>query len=178
MKKFLGQAGAVILVVFILVVLFIGIGPRFGWEAIPVLSGSMEPALKVGGEIITKPAKLEEIKVGDIITFQTGEKEVTHRVVGIYPDEKGQIWFQTKGDANEEPDPNLVSSEKDVVRKVVFHIPYFGYAHGYASNLLTTALPVNLLGRPLQVRFVIYVVVSLIAIWLVISWVRKKWKEW
>jgi len=77
--------------------------------------------------------KLEEVKIGDIITFQTGEQTVTHRVVNIIEiDEKP--WFQTKGDANEEPDSNLVSSEGEEIRKVAFHILYIGFAAQFMKN--------------------------------------------
>ncbi|PIQ07323.1 MAG: signal peptidase I [Candidatus Nealsonbacteria bacterium CG18_big_fil_WC_8_21_14_2_50_37_10] len=77
--------GTAILIIAIGLVGFMLIGPRFGCETHPVLSGSMEPALKVGGLIVTKPEKLENIKVGDIIGFQTKPKTpiVTHRVIDI-----------------------------------------------------------------------------------------------
>ena len=137
MKKFIKVLECVgtfmLAIVVVLLVGFMFIGPIFGWETHPVLSGSMEPALKVGGVIVTKPMKLEEVKIGDIITFQTGEQTVTHRVVNIIEiDEKP--WFQTKGDANEEPDSNLVSSEGEEIRKVAFHILYIGFAAQFMKN--------------------------------------------
>ena len=124
------------LVVAILLLGFMLIGPRFGWETHPVLSGSMEPALKVGGIIVTKPERLENIQVGDIITFQAelGPK-VTHRVVNIVEIE-GKLHFQTKGDANEEPDPNFVSAKGEEMRKVVFHLPYLGFVAQFMKSKL------------------------------------------
>ena len=135
-KKIAEWFGIVILVIAILLVGFTFIGPRFGWETHPVLSGSMEPALKVGGIIVTKPERLENIQVGDIITFQAelGPK-VTHRVVDIVEME-GKPHFQTKGDANEEPDPNFVSSKGDKMRKVVFHLPYLGFVAQFMKSKL------------------------------------------
>ena len=135
-KKIAEWFGIVILVIAILLVGFTFIGPRFGWETHPVLSGSMEPALKVGGIIVTKPERLENIQVGDIITFQAelGPK-VTHRVVNIVEIE-GKLHFQTKGDANEEPDPNFVSSKGDKMRKVVFHLPYLGFVAQFMKSKL------------------------------------------
>ena len=133
-KKITGWFGIVILVIAILLVGFMFIGPRFGWETHPVLSGSMEPALKVGGVIVTKPERLENIQVGDIITFQTEpELKVTHRVIDIVEIE-GKIHFQTKGDANEEPDPNFVSSKEEEMRKVVFHLSYFGFVAQFVKS--------------------------------------------
>ena len=151
MKKFikvLELVGTFMLVIVVLLVGFMFIGPIFGWETHPILSGSMEPALKVGEVILTKPVKLEEIEIGDIITFRTGEQTVTHRVVNIIEiDEKP--YFQTKGDANEEPDSNLVSSEGEEIRKVVFHILYLGFAAQFMKNkwvfLLLIGIPALIL---------------------------------
>lgn len=138
MKKFikiLEWVGTFMLAIAVLLVGFMFIGPLFGWETHPVLSGSMEPALKVGGVIMTEPVKLEEVKEGDIIVFQTGEQTVSHRVVNIVEiDEKP--WFQTKGDANEEPDSNLVSSEGKEIRKVVFRLLYLGFVAQFMRNKL------------------------------------------
>jgi len=127
-KKIAAGLGVAIMVIAILLLGFMFIGPHFGWETHSVMSGSMEPALKVGGIIVTGPEKLDNIQVGDIITFDTGgELKVTHRVVNIVEID-GKPHFQTKGDANEEPDPRLVSSTGDVMRKVVLHVPYLGFA--------------------------------------------------
>jgi signal peptidase len=175
MKKVFERIGIGILVLLGLVGGFMFIGPRFGWETYPVLSGSMAPALPVGSQIVTRPVKLEDIKIGDIITFESGEHKVTHRVIAISLID-GKPWFQTKGDANEQPDPNLVSSEVGVMRKVVFRVPYFGYFHGYASNILTTPLPLTLWGRPIPVGFVVFMLLVGAVAWFSISWINKKWQ--
>ena len=135
--KIAGWFGIVIVAVSILLVAFVFIGPRLGWETHPVLSGSMEPTLKVGGLIITKPENIQNIKENDIITFNISpDSMVTHRVVGIEIRE-GKPWFQTKGDANNEPDNDYVSSEGEKMRKVVFHIPYLGFAAVFMQKKLT-----------------------------------------
>jgi len=136
-KKAAEWLGIVVIIISILMVAFVLIGPRFGWGTHPVLTGSMEPALKVGGLIITRPEDIGDIKVDDIITFdvEAGYK-VTHRVVDIIMIE-GKHWFQTKGDTNQEPDFNFVSSEEGIMRKVVFHIPYLGFAAVFMQKKLT-----------------------------------------
>lgn len=136
MKKFikvLEWVGTFMLAIVVLLIGFMFIGPMFGWDTHPVLSGSMEPALEVGELIVTKPVKLEEVKMGDIITFQTDEQTISHRVVNIIEIDE-RPWFQTKGDANEELDSNLVSSEGKEVRKVVFHVLYLGFAAQFMKN--------------------------------------------
>ena len=105
--KVLEVIGVVVLAVVISITGFMLIGPLFGWEAHKVLTGSMEPTFEVGGMIITKPVKLEDIKpgdheerTGDIIAFRLkrGEEEeqITHRVVDVVVLE-GKLWFQTWG---------------------------------------------------------------------------------
>ena len=129
--------GIVIVAISILLVAFVFIGPRLGWETHPVLSGSMEPTLKVGGLIITKPENIQNIKENDIITFNISpDVIVTHRVVGIEIREE-KPWFQTKGDANKEPDNDYVSSEGEKMRKVVFHVSYLGFASVFMQKKLT-----------------------------------------
>jgi signal peptidase len=82
----------------------------------------MSPAIKVGDVILVgpPPATLEE---GMIITFQSGENELTtHRIVAIIDGN----YLQTKGDANEGPDVDLVPLDK-VKKAFIFRIPYLGY---------------------------------------------------
>jgi signal peptidase len=151
--------GMAIVVLAILLVGFMFISPRFGWETHQVMSGSMEPALKVGGMIVTKSEKLDNIKVGDIITFQTeGGQKVTHRVIDIV-EINGQPNFQTKGDANEEPDPNFVSSKGDEMRKVVFHLPYLGFAAQFMKS-----------------KWAFLVLVGIPALILIVMFSRDIWK--
>jgi len=135
-KKLVEWLGIVVLVISIVLVGFMLIGPRFGWETHPVLSGSMEPALNVGGIIVTKPVKIQKIETGDIITFQIEpDPKITHRVVDII-EEENKPWFQTKGDANEEPDHKLISSQEEEMRKVIFYLPYLGFAAQFMKSKL------------------------------------------
>ena len=134
LAKAIGEAvGTLIAVIAILLVGFMVVGPRFGWETHIVLSGSMEPVLNTGGLIVTKPERVENLAVGDIITFQSGKQTVTHRIVDIV-EKDGKRWFQTKGDANESPDPNLVSTNTGLMRKVVLHVPYVGFIASFAKS--------------------------------------------
>ena len=123
---------------------FVLIGPRFGWEVHPILSGSMEPELKVGGVIVTKPENINNIEVNDIITFQVeADYKVTHRVTAIELID-GKPWFQTQGDANPEPDQSMVSSVEGIMRKVVLHIPYLGFAATFMQRRLTFILLIGI----------------------------------
>lgn len=130
-------ATGVVALVVVMAVLAL-VGPRFGWNTHPVLSGSMEPALPVGGVIVTVPVRLEDVQVGDIITFDTGQHRITHRVIEIVNQEQGgRQWFRTKGDANEEADGQLVTSSTEFVAKAIAYVPYLGYLASAARNKLT-----------------------------------------
>lgn len=144
MGKIAGPVSSILLLMIIMAAIFSFLVPHFGWRVDTVLSGSMEPQLSAGDIIVTRPVDMKEIKVGDIITFGSSSKGrlTTHRVVSI---EKGtQLGFQTKGDANEDADPFIVSGG-DVVGRVCFHLPYFGHVSHFVKTpmgfILTLVLP-------------------------------------
>ena len=106
-----------------------GSSPRvFGYSIYRIESGSMEPELSVGDIILGKEVEdPSEVQVGDIVTFQGGEKYdyqmVTHRViVAPYEDSNGNLVFITKGDANEADDgaSNISRLESKLQTKIQF----------------------------------------------------------
>ena len=109
-----------------------------------VQSGSMEPAIKTGGLVVIKPSG--EYHIGDVIMFGEDTKTkvpTTHRIVA---DEvrSGVFYYTTKGDANEDPDPQQ-TAQSEVIGKVLFSIPYLGYVLDFAKKPLGFAL---LIGVP------------------------------
>lgn len=89
----------------------------FGKGAAVVLSGSMEPTLKVNDLIIV--AKAETFNDNDIIVYQSGRDLIVHRIISV---DGSQII--TKGDANTVADPPI---EQNAVKGiVVFRIPAAG----------------------------------------------------
>ena len=128
MKKAAVYLGLTIAILLMAAAVFTYVGPHFGWRVDAVLSGSMEPHLKVGSLVVTRSVEPETIAVGDIITFRqamVGEEMITHRVIGI--GQSSSLYFETKGDANEAPDPFTVPA-RNLVGKICFHVPYWGYA--------------------------------------------------
>lgn len=93
-----------------------------------VQSGSMEPAIRTGSLVFVTKIPANAIGVdyveNDIITFRSGQELVSHRIVNVFHRVDGK-YFQVKGDANNTVDSGLVS-ERDVVGKVNFTIPYVG----------------------------------------------------
>ncbi len=94
-----------------------------------VQSGSMEPEIKTGSIVMTKPSS--EYKVGDIITFGAYSKTkapTTHRIVEI----KNGTYI-TKGDRNNAPDTKPVS-QREIIGKVVFDAPHLGYVVAFTRQ--------------------------------------------
>jgi signal peptidase len=97
----------------------------------------MTPEVNPGDIIASSYIAPEKIKINDVITFvyeDNPENCITHRVINI-TNENGNLTFQTKGDANEDPDINTVKST-EIVGKVVFVIPYLGYLTHFAKSPL------------------------------------------
>ena len=102
--------------------------PLYG--AYVIVSGSMEPLIKVRDAVIIKRVKLDDIKIGDVITYRSTDPSfygilITHRVVSI-DDKNGERIFVTKGDHNETIDRTPVSFGQ-VQGKVVMRVPKIGY---------------------------------------------------
>ena len=132
MRKIFHWIGNIVLtILLILVVLVVGSklsksDDVLGFTPLKVLTGSMEPAIKIGDLIIVKDMDKSNIGEGDIITYRTNTGVyVTHRVVEVV-DEGGSTMFRTKGDANNVEDKDLVGEEA-IVGKYIFRLPAFGY---------------------------------------------------
>jgi len=144
MKRVMGWVVNIILIWLVVVVVTLFLLPRFGgWRFDAVLSGSMEPALSVGGVVFIKPVEAADIEVGDIIAYGSGETLITHRVIEVISQPSGPM-FITKGDASQAPDLTPVSPSA-VVGKVVFDVPYLGYLADFVKTrlgfILTILLP-------------------------------------
>ena len=136
--------GLIVIGAVLFTLLFVGTKiDVLGYEVKVVKSGSMEPAINVGGIVVVAPQKSYE--VGDVITFGADtwrRVPVTHRIVEKVPTGMTSS-YKTKGDANEEAD-NGLTRHKDVVGKVIFDLPYVGYAIEFARQPLGFALLVGI----------------------------------
>jgi len=127
MKKATEYLGFTLVVLLMAAAVLTYLAPHFSWRVDALLSGSMEPQLKVGSLVVTRPVEPETIVVGDIITFRpttVGESMISHRVIDVR--RASALYFLTKGDANDNPDPFTVPA-RNLVGKICFHAPYWGY---------------------------------------------------
>jgi len=122
------------------VLLIVSVFPITGnYKLMIVQSGSMEPAIKLGSVVIVKPAN--DYKIGDVISFGAVTKTkapTTHRISDIKV-ENGKISYITKGDANDNPDQREVL-KNEVMGKVLFDVPFIGYAVDFAKKPLGFSL--------------------------------------
>ena len=134
-----------LLVIPIIIYVFPGlVGADFSYT---VMSGSMSPALNPGDLIIVKSVDPEEIDIGDMVTVKSEEFIYTHRVF-----EKINGKFRLKGDANEDPDPNLVEPSQ-IIGKVILVFPFSHLytPYGFISALV---LPASLIiGRQMHIIY-------------------------
>ena len=126
----------IIVIMLFLVPRFLGVRPYI------VLSGSMEDEIKTGSvAYVDTKVKAEEIRVGDIIAFNMGTKQITHRVVSINSDNT----FTTKGDANKVVDANSVKFS-NCLGKTIFSLPYLGYMLGAAQTKIGYIILIFIIG--------------------------------
>jgi signal peptidase len=95
----------------------------------------MEPALHVGSIVIIAPQT--NYKVGDVITFGeigNAKTPTTHRIKDVKIVD-GNAVYLTQGDANESADSHEVA-QSEVVGKVLFSIPFIGYALNFVKQPL------------------------------------------
>lgn len=98
-----------------------------------VLSGSMEPAISTGDAVLVERVDPATVEAGDVVTFTDGgATPVTHRVVEVREGEFGRQ-FVTQGDANEDPDPGVVT-EGELVGRVMLTLPFVGYVVGFGGT--------------------------------------------
>ena len=91
-----------------------------------VVSGSMEPAIGTGAFVLTRPADVSTVSVGDVVSVPVaGDLPVIHRVTGIEDGPDGKSVLRLKGDANNAPDatPYVV----DEVNVPVVVVPHAGW---------------------------------------------------
>ncbi len=140
-RRLASIAGVILLIAIVIPFVIYAVPQVVGGQgSYVVLSGSMEPAMSPGDVIIIDGADASAIEQGDVITFRRGgeTRPTTHRVVEV-ADGEGAPAFRTQGDANENPDQQLVSPG-DIEGKVMsiggylFVIPYLGYVLRFTNT--------------------------------------------
>ena len=99
----LGLGVGLVLLVAALAVVLVVLPRATGSTPLTVLTSSMEPGLPPGTLLVVRPTPVEQVRVGDVVTYQiaSGRPEViTHRVTGVESATDGSLGFVLQGDAN------------------------------------------------------------------------------
>lgn len=94
----------------------------FNFKSFIVLTGSMQPLIPAGSIVYTQ--KVNNLSIGDIISYEKVGVTITHRIFDIKRD-NSKIVYLTKGDANNTLDSESITADK-VIGKAQFHFPYVG----------------------------------------------------
>lgn len=145
-QRFGKIVSAVLLAVVVaLGIALIGVPKATGSVPLTVLTGSMSPTYDPGSVVIVRPVDVDDLQIGDVITFQEKSGDptvVTHRIVGIGFGGDGGRTFTTQGDANGAADAAPVT-EPQVRGKVWYSVPLVGYAvNAFDADLRATLVKV------------------------------------
>ena len=135
---YLGVAAsaAVLLLVAALAALVIVVPAVAGGSALTVLTSSMAPAYPPGTLIVVKPTPVDDIRVGDVLTYQieSGKPAViSHRVTTRSISTDGDTTFITKGDNNAVADPEPVQAVQ-AKGTLGYAIPMIGWVNNAVSG--------------------------------------------
>jgi signal peptidase len=122
-----------------------------GYKRYVIAGRSMSGTYDRGSLVFERAVPVADLRVGDVITYRPPGHagRVTHRIVWIGRDRTGARAFRTRGDANPAPDPWRFTLHGRVQSRVVFSVPYAGYAIAALSikwvRMVVIALPALLI---------------------------------
>jgi signal peptidase len=129
-------AGWIITTIIAVAIVWFAVGV-FPVKPFLVPSGSMVPVINPGDVVLIAPVNADAIKVGEIIEYRSVKENINivHRVIeitGNAPD----LFFITKGDANNSPDPDPVSTQAVMGREIIV-VPKIGWLSIAVKKLLS-----------------------------------------
>ncbi|MFG6402234.1 signal peptidase I [Microbacterium sp. P04] len=113
----------------------IGVPALVGGSAMTVLTQSMEPTLPPGTLVVIRPTPVEEIQVGDVITYQihSGDPAVVSHRVTSKTFTNGELTFITKGDNNDAADPDPVQPLQ-IHGSLWYSLPLLGWVNNVLNG--------------------------------------------
>ncbi|RAX18248.1 signal peptidase I [Pseudarthrobacter sp. AG30] len=127
---------AAMLVALFAAIVLIVVPVATGSQTYTVLTKSMAQHYPPGTFMVMKPVPFNELKYGDVITFQlySGRPDVeTHRIVGFGSTQSGEKTLITKGDNNGANDPEPIRAIQ-VKGKLFYAVPYVGFVANFLGN--------------------------------------------
>ena len=127
-----------IIPIILTIVIIYFVSGYFRYYALAIASGSMNPVFDRGSVVIIEQVNekydnYNKLKEGEIIAFKAEKNIVVHRLIRIV-NTGHELYYYTKGDANEEEDDYLIKKE-NIIGIVRFRIPYIGYPTVWFSEI-------------------------------------------
>lgn len=134
--------------------------PALGHPVFIVAGPSMEPAIPIGSAIVLSAVEPDQMVVGDVVSLRSGQSQAvfTHRITRIV-ERDGAAWIETKGDANESPDPSLTPAEA-IIGRVAVSLPMLGYLLTIVSSPIGVVFALSLGGALLVLGWLLDDVVA------------------
>jgi signal peptidase len=136
------STGLVVLVAALAVVLIV-VPKATGSLPLSVLTQSMEPTLPPGTLVVVRPVAVDDIEVGDVVTYQITSGQaavVTHRVIAVSSSSDGGRTFTTKGDNNDVADSKPVLPAQ--IRGTVWYsLPALGTVNQFVNGSRAWLIP-------------------------------------
>jgi signal peptidase len=130
-RKPKGRLASGILFLAVIAAAAVVLGSATGrWRIVPVLSGSMQPAINAGDLALVVPQPVADVRPGQVIVYAIpiGDRHVEiHRVVHVSHGPLGTD-VVTEGDANSSPDPWTARLNGPRVWRVSSSVRWLGYA--------------------------------------------------
>lgn len=134
------KSSIIILIIptILIIIIIYFVSGYFRYYALAIASGSMNPAFDRGSVVITEQVNdkydnYDKLKEGKIIAFKAEKNIVVHRLIRIVNTDN-EVYYYTKGDANEKEDDYLIKKE-NIIGIVRFRIPYIGYPTVWFSEI-------------------------------------------
>jgi signal peptidase I len=138
----------ILLIAFVLAMLALsrGLPLLTGGSTFVVGGPSMTPAIPVGAVVHAVPVEPGDLRVGDIVSLKAGPTQAvfTHRITRLVELPDG-AYLETKGDANEQPDPALIPV-RDTIGRVELTVPVVGFGVVLLSTLQGVLFLLSLAG--------------------------------
>ncbi|GAB3349309.1 signal peptidase I [Modestobacter lapidis] len=138
----------------------LALGPHvLGYRTMTMLTASMAPDINPGDVVVVTPLPISEVQAGMVISYHIpidDHRLVSHRVLSVETAPDGAVTVQTKGDANDAPDPWQATLQGDTAWQVTAVIPELG-------NLIQA------LRTPIVSQALVYGAPALLAGWLLLT---------
>lgn len=167
-NRILGLTAYLVLIVLIVAFLvsLINDGSQYflGHTARIVVSGSMEPNIKINSICIIQKCDIEDIQKNDVVCFNYSQ-DIVHRVISVTTNNSGITVLHTKGDAN--PSADDIEIHNDMIVGKVTHI--FNNAAPIISKYSVSPGKIDgvALSRNIILWMVVFGLVVFVAIWIV-----------